>query len=177
MKRKTVGPLVCAVAALFLLAGCNNGGGSGSAGSSSPDSSGQTGVPNPVVAYDNVEAAAEAMGVEVKIPAVLPEGYAEDSVDVIGGTLLQVIYKNGAGEEITYRTAEGSEDISGDYSKYDEETGMTVGEPPETVDVTAKGAGGGYSLALWQDSGMSYSLSFGEPVAEDVVAEMVESVK
>lgn len=170
MKRKLLGPVICAAAALFLLAGCNSGGGSSGAASSSGSSAG---VPNPLVSYDSVEAAAEAMGVEVKTPATLPEGYGQEAVDVIDGTLLQVIYKNGAGEEISYRTAEGSEDISGDYNEYDEETELTVGGAQK---VTARGAGGGYSLALWQDGGMSYSLSFDEPVAKDVLADIIESI-
>lgn len=119
-------------------------------------------LPNPVVAYDTLEEAMAAAGVEVTLPR-FPAEWQQSQVSVIGGDLLQVAYTDGT-DTILFRAAAGEGDTSGDYSAYD--STWTVG------DVTLKGSGDQAVLALWQRDGVSYSLRFSAPVDGAAAAEL-----
>lgn len=68
--------------------------------------------------------------------------------------MAQIIYRAEAGE-IVWRKARGAQDISGDYNRYAAADTVTVGGS----EVTLKGDGGGYRLALWTRDGFSYAIS------------------
>lgn len=187
MKRWITGVTACCLVAVLALAGCSNsasssmassaaGSASSKAESSMPDSSasasGSAGMANPMESYDTLGEAGEAAGIEAAEPTVLPEGYSQKSIDVIDGKTLQVIYANGDDKEITYRTAKGSGDISGDYNSYEADTDFKVDGTP----VAAKGDGDMWALALWEDGGMAYSLHFDEPVSEGELADVILSI-
>ena len=114
----------------------------------------QTQIPNPIVAYDTLEEAMAAAGVEAVLPD-FPAEWQQSQVSVIGGTLLQAVYTDGTNTAV-FRAAAGDEDTSGDYNVYDNT--WTVG------DVTLKGSGDQAVLAIWQRDGVSYSLSFSAPM-------------
>lgn len=122
----------------------------------------QTQIPNPIVAYDSLEEAMAAAGVEAVLPD-FPAEWQQSQVSVIGGDLLQVAYTNGT-DTILFRAANGDEDTSGDYNVYDNT--WTVG------DVTLKGSGDRAELAFWQRDGVSYSLSFSAPMDGAAAAEL-----
>lgn len=122
----------------------------------------QTQIPNPIVAYDSLEEAMAAAGVEAVLPD-FPAEWQQSQVSVIGGDLLQVAYTNGT-DTILFRAANGDEDTSGDYNVYDNT--WTVG------DVTLKGSGDRAALAIWQRDGVSYSLSFSAPMDGAAAAEL-----
>lgn len=122
----------------------------------------QTQIPNPIVAYDTLEEAMDAAGVEAVLPD-FPAEWQQSQVSVIGGDLLQVTYTNGT-DTILFRAAAGDEDTSGDYNVYDNT--WTVG------DVTLKGSGDQAVLAIWQRDGVSYSLSFSAPMDGTAAAEL-----
>lgn len=111
------------------------------------------GMPNPIVEYDTLEAAEKAAGFEFAVPESI-DGYENVSWSVIAEETIQVIYTNADGEEITIRKAAGDEDISGDYTIYDDERIQEV----DGLQVTMRGSADKVCLAIWTDAGYSYSV-------------------
>lgn len=86
----------------------------------------------------------------------------------------QVEYQGGSQEEAAlFRKARGTDDISGAYNPYSDVREVTVKEVP----VTLKGNEGKYKLAIWQQDGFAYSLSFEPGGSEDVFARMIQSIQ
>lgn len=75
-------------------------------------------------------------------------------------------------EEVLFRKARGTDDISGDYNAYSDVKEITVNETA----VTLKGENGQYKLAIWQQDGFTYSLSWEPGGSEDVFTEMIRSI-
>lgn len=120
----------------------------------------QAQLPNPMVAWDTLEEAEEAVGFALPDWKGL-EGREIQEVFVIGGELLEVRYEDG----LTCRMARGTQDVSGDYQVYAEETTRTV----DGRDVTLKGEDGTVSLAVWNDGTYTWSLSWAEGVAPETL--------
>ena len=129
------------------------------------------GLPNPWVEYDSLEAAAEAAGFELRIPYI-PEELKITAIRLIEGSLLEVVYELD-GNSIVYRQGPGEEDISGDFTEY-EETATEKIEGTE-VSVTYKGNGGLVSLMTWQDAGFAYAFYF-TPGFDETDAEVVGQI-
>ncbi|MDD6033973.1 MAG: hypothetical protein PUC47_10930 [Oscillospiraceae bacterium] len=109
------------------------------------------GIPNPVLSCETREEAAGLLGFSPLIPESVP---SDAEISVIAGSLLQLCWEQD-GVSFVYRTAEGSDDISGDWNSY--ETSETV--EVAGLAVTLKGSGGLVSLMLWTENGQSFSLS------------------
>lgn len=120
----------------------------------------QAQLPNPMVAWDTLEEAEEAVGFALPDWKGL-EGREIQEVFVIGGELLEVRYE----DSLTCRMARGTQDVSGDYQVYAEETTRTV----DGRDVTLKGEDGRVSLAVWNDGTYTWSLSWAEGVAPETL--------
>ena len=88
--------------------------------------------------------------------------------------LVELIYQNGE-HSFTYRTCkteDTSQDISGDFTAYEEETSLDVGE----ISVTAKGSKVGYSLAVWEKDGCSYSIRTSSEFTKEDLVKIIESI-
>ena len=86
----------------------------------------------------------------------------------------QVEYQGESQDEaVLFRKARGTDDISGDYNVYSDVKEITVNE----VSVTLKGDEGQYKLAIWQQDGFAYSLSYEPGGSENVFVEMIQSVQ
>lgn len=105
---------------------------------------------NPMVEYDYLFEAEYAAGFEIAVPAVLEAGKLEQ-IFVIGGKVVELTYKN----DIVYRTAKGTGDISGIYKEFPYVETFTEG----AFEVTAKGNSDLYYVSLWTGFGMTWSLS------------------
>lgn len=123
---------------------------------------------NPIQAAEDVTALAQTLPFPLKVPTQLPEGYAVAHTSSIMGTLAQVVYTSGE-DQLTYRMAEGSGDISGDYNQY--------AESEISEGVTLKGDGGAVSLALWEDGTYSYSLSSTAPLLRETMLAICQHVE
>lgn len=131
-----------------------------------------TQIPNPVVEYKTVEDAEKAIDFKAPTPEKLPKGYELDSVSVISNEIFHIFYKNGE-NEILYRAAKGSEDISGDYNKYEaEETDEING-----LSITLKGDGSKYYTAIWNDGEFSYALSADNELEKEIFIKIISEVK
>lgn len=88
------------------------------------------------------------------------------------GDMAEITY-TGADDEAVFRKAEGTDDVSGDYNAYAEETSVAMG----AYTVRLKGESGKYTLATWNDGTYSYSLQLTNGQTQDVWQAMIESMK
>lgn len=84
--------------------------------------------------------------------------------------MLELFYTGADGSSVSIRKAEGSGDISGDYSEY-AETGTLDAAGTQ---VTVKGDGSGISLALWSADGYTYAIGAHDGGLTE--AEVIEAV-
>ncbi len=132
----------------------------------------QVQIPNPIVQTDDIKQLKENMPFTIKIPTVMPIGYEVKMTSSIAGTLAQIVYSNGT-NDITYRMAEGTDDISGDYTNYDKVKEITVND----LNVTFKGDESGFKIANWNDGTYAYAISFTAGMEEDMMKSIVESIQ
>ena len=124
-------------------------------------------VTNPYEDLPDAAALASRLGYTPKLPQTLPAGFSESGAALIGGRLAQVEYTDGAAT-VSYRTAKGTDDVSGDYNSYSEQSTENS--------VTLKGDGGQISLAVWKDDASSYALSFSPGVTKQAALDWVGRV-
>jgi hypothetical protein len=103
------------------------------------------------------------------LPAAVPEGWQVLSCAVVGGTLAQIVYTDGGDGEVCWRTAQGTSDVSGDFTDY--------GETSVRGGATLRGDGGTVSTAWWTADGMAFSLSFSPAVSGDAAQAWVAAVR
>lgn len=128
-------------------------------------------MPNPFTEYKTIDEAKKTLKFEAKLPSAVPSGYKLEYVSVMSDDFLNLTYKNGE-KEITYRTAAGTEDISGDYSIYEKTEVIEAGG----CAVTVKGNGEKYNLAVW-NNGDSYAISSSEGLSKDEIVKIAENIK
>lgn len=123
--------------------------------------------PPPVAVVPMIEEAASLdelstlVGFEVDTGFALPFEPEETTYCSYWNELAQIQY-SGAGQTAAYRQSAGTEDNSGDYTAYGDVVEITAGG----LDVTLKGDGGVYALAVWTDGAFSYSLHLSQGVSE-----------
>jgi hypothetical protein len=120
---------------------------------------------NPMQDVSSPDEFSEYLGFEPEIPADIPAGYAVSSCTAIDGRLAQIVYSNGQ-TEVTFRTARGGGDVSGDYNAYPENDAEGV--------YTLCGAEGSVTLVKWTSGGCAFSLSFSPAVSRDAALQWAE---
>lgn len=128
-------------------------------------------IPNPIKEYNTVDEAKKAVAFTVLMPDAMPEGYVFAGVSTINDELFQISYKNGD-SEILYRTAEGAEDISGDYNVYKNEKSLKIAG----IDVTIKGNEGAVK-AVWTKDGLTYSIYADKEISEQDITNIIASIR
>ena len=129
-------------------------------------------VTNPMVQSEDLEALRAAAPFALSVPTDLPEGWKVESTTLIGGTLAQVVYSDGT-NTVTYRMAEGTEDVSGDYNAYP----WTAETEADGVTVTLKGQEeDAVLLAVWTDGQYSYALACSAPLTAEEATAMASGV-
>lgn len=129
-------------------------------------------IPNPIVETSDIKQLKESMPFTIKTPTVMPTGYEVTTTSSISGTLAQIVYSNGT-NDITYRMAEGTDDISGDYTNYDKVKEITVND----LNVTFKGDESGFKLASWNDGTYAYAISSSAGMEKDMMISIIESIQ
>lgn len=132
------------------------------------------GAPLPPESYPTIEEARAALSFDAYVPNALPDGYALHLCTVYdAGGMLELTYAS-AENEISYRTAEGSGDISGDYTVYAKED--TVASDGG-ASVLLKGDESGWQTAIWTDVGRTYCVYSMQPLSESDMLRIVNSVQ
>lgn len=128
-------------------------------------------IPNPLVEYKTVDEAKNTLSFDAPVPTFVPDGYKIDYVGTIAGETLQIFYKNGK-NEIVFRAAKGSDDISGDYNVY---------KDTKTVSVNGTDAkyreNGETSGAVWTKDGLTFSVYADTVISEKDASDIIASVK
>lgn len=126
---------------------------------------------NPYCDVESIDEARELLGYDFKAPSYIPDGYLTDSITVISGKIAQISYLS-ADDGITYRTARGSDDISGDYNSYSDEETKDV----SNLSITFKSDGEKTHLAVWSDGENSYSISSSGGINKDIMEKIALGV-
>ena len=128
----------------------------------------------PPESFETIDEAAAQLSFAVRLPAGMPEGYTLSGCTIYDGSMLELIYSNDAGACIAYRTAEGADDLSGDYRAYAVEA--TV-QSSAGIPIALKGEASGYRVAVWTDAGLTYSLCSDAALAEADMLRIIDSTQ
>lgn len=111
------------------------------------------GMPNPIKDFNTIEEAQKSLSFDTKVPKNVPEKYKAVAFETISDKILQIVYSDGK-NEVTYRTAQGTEDITGDYNKYAYVKKLKIND----ADVTIKGNGTKVYNVLCTKNDVTYSV-------------------
>ena len=128
--------------------------------------------PEQVVAYNSVAEATAVLGFNHQLPATLQQNATLTGVNVLDGRVFEMTYVMGK-DTVVYRTAQGSDDISGVYETYaysgtEEATGVLRTYSGVTEDVI--------SLAGWANGDYTYAVIASSGVDADTMRSIAESV-
>lgn len=136
-----------------------------------------TQIPNPFTEYNSIDDAKKALSFEPKLPTAVPNGYKITYIATMGANFLDVRYTNGD-KEIMYRTSVGSDDISGDCNVYSDVSSVKIGDVTVTMRQNIKGGESrALSGAVWQDNGMTYSLSSDAGLTDKDMTDIILNIK
>ena len=132
------------------------------------------GAPLPPESYRTLAEAQAALSFEAYTPGELPKGYALRTCTVYdAGTMLELTYAS-ADNELSFRTAEGTDDISGDYTEYAQEATVPA---YSGASVLLKGDESGWQTAVWTDAGRAYCIYSIQPLSESDMLLIVNSIQ
>ena len=129
-------------------------------------------IPNPFTSYNTVEEAARDAGFGISVPENFG-GYDIKSVQAVKDEMIEVIFENGNGDDISVRKAHGTGDISGVYNEY-EQSGTVSGD---SFEISIKGNGGMVNLATWADDGYTYAVYTDMGLSSDAMLELMAMIK
>ena len=122
-----------------------------------------------IESVSTLEALTEKTGVPMKELTGLPFAVEQQEYLSYWKELAEIRYI-GETENLRYRKSPGTQDNSGDYNEYSQET--TV--PLSGCTVTLKGGTDGYVLAIWTDGTYAYSVSISVPMSENAFRAWLE---
>lgn len=131
-------------------------------------------IPSPWVDCETIADAEKLAGFTVILPKTIPDGYTQKTIEAVKDDMVQIIYENGE-NQLVFRQAKGSDDISGDSTEYKENSTLTIG----TLKVTTKGNGGKINLATWVNGEYSFAISAnlgGKGLDSQAINDMISSM-
>ena len=131
------------------------------------------GMSNPWTDCKTLQEAEDNTGFSITVPEHI-DGYTQTMIQTLDKEVIQVFYQeDGQSEtEILVRKGIGSDDISGDYNKYNEKTQRNI----NNYDVTEQGNDGKVMLATWTDAGYTYSVST-PGISENEMENIIQQIK
>lgn len=129
-------------------------------------------IESPIVECSTVQEAQEIVGFEIHLPNNI-SNFNIETVNVYDDSMIDIIYKNENQEEIRVRKAKGSDDISGDYTVYNQEGTIVVGN----IDFYIKGNDGNINLITWTNNGYTHAISLDKQILKtNDIANFVEGL-
>ena len=126
-------------------------------------------VTNQIETVERLDGLTEKTGIPMGELTGLPFAVAQTEYTSYWGELAEIQYF-GENETLRYRKSLGTDDNSGDYSQYAQETPL----PLFGCVVTLKGSAGGYTLAVWTDGTYAYSINSSSPLSLDAFQTLLE---
>ena len=111
-------------------------------------------------------------GFTVKDVEYIPFEIESTSYRWCGDELAEIEYV-GSDNTLLYRKSVGTDDISGDYTDYEQ----SINENVNGRNVTIKGDKDSCFLAVWQCNGYSFSINVSQGVDYDSMLKMIESIE
>lgn len=139
--------------------------------SSKDEDGGNLQMPNPFTSYGTIDEAKKALSFVPSIPEVIPNGYAIDEIQTLSDNFVQIFYKKGD-SEILYRTAKGTDDISGDYNIYTDIKTVKIGD----AEVTMRKSGKTASI-IWTSGDFSYSLYADGGLTDKELSDIISNIR
>ncbi len=121
-------------------------------------------IANPWSEVDSISEAKAITGFDFTVPESI-DGNSQSLVQVMNDELIEVRF----GDDIIVRKSKGSEDNSGSFNNYD-----TV---KEEGNLTVKGNGDTYNVAIWTSDGYSYSITSSNGLSMEAITDAVSSIK
>ena len=128
-----------------------------------------TQLPNPLTEHGTLEDLVKTVGFDVTFPSFENSYKATDYIDISKETA-DIRFSDGK-NEITFRKAKGTEDVSGDCNTYSSNKTIKI----KNTDVKVRG-NNGVNTATWQKDGFTYSLSFETAVSEADLTKCIENI-
>ena len=110
-------------------------------------------TPNPFQDCASLAEAQKLTGFAFQVPDTI-DGYADRTISVMDGKMTQVVYSNQKDQSVLLRKAAGSEDISGDYNTYAQNSTVQV----KGSAVTLKGNDNKVFVAVWTQNGYTFAI-------------------
>ncbi|WP_273326305.1 DUF4367 domain-containing protein [Vallitalea guaymasensis] len=131
-----------------------------------------TKIVNPYIEYNDVDTAIEELGYDAMVPTKMPEEYTISNVVIIDNTILSIDYET-ASEKINYRTSEKNEDISGDFTIYEDVKQIQI----DNKDITIKGNHDKIHLVSWKHNNQSFSMYSNQGLSQKQVIGIIENIE
>lgn len=126
-------------------------------------------VTNQIETVERLDGLTEKTGIPMEELAGLPFAVTQTEYTSYWGELAEILYF-GEDDTLRYRKSRGTEDNSGDYNQYAQETTLTI----FGCVVTLKGGADGYTLAAWTDGTYAYSINSSTPLSLDAFQALLE---
>ncbi len=126
-------------------------------------------LPNPFTEHETLEELEKTVAFDVTLPSFENSYKATDFIDINRETA-DIRFSDGK-NEITFRKAKGTEDVSGDCNTYSSNKTIKI----KNTDVKLRG-NNGVNTATWQKDGFTYSLSFETAVSEADFTKCIENI-
>ena len=128
-------------------------------------------IPNPFTEYKTISEALDALSFKAAVPSQIPDGYSPAYIATMGSDFLQISYKKND-SEIMFRTATGTDDISGDYNTYKNIENVKIDNLSVSFRVSDK-----TMSAIWTSNGFSYALYSNGGISKKEASAIIKSIK
>lgn len=136
------------------------------------DQQGAVQIANPFADYASLDDAARAAGFELIAPETVEGWDGEKLVQVMSGSMIQLVFRDSSENRLYIRKEAGSGDVSGDCNSYTEVKTVAV----DGRSVTLKGDAGAVSTAVWRSGGYSYAVMSDVPMGADAMTALVAQI-
>ena len=120
--------------------------------------------------YSNAADLSSVLGFDVVDLSGIPFKIDETVYSVIYEKTAEINYYGKNGESLTYRVSRGSIDNSEHFVDLDREDVFDA----NGKNVTLKGTSEGYTIAVWQQNSLSYSISISYPANSETLLSMIK---
>ncbi|GMQ57012.1 hypothetical protein AN1V17_14060 [Vallitalea sediminicola] len=131
-----------------------------------------TEIVNPYIEYNDIESAEEILGYDIMIPTIIPEDYTISNIVIIDNNILSINYET-VSEKITYRTSKGNDEISGDFTNYEDVNQIEI----DTKNITLKGNDNKIHLVSWNYDEQVFSIYSDQGLSQDQVINIIENIE
>lgn len=137
--------------------------------STKTDSSTQ--IASPFQDCTSLAEAQKLTGFAFQVPDTI-DGYAGRTISVMDNSMTQVVYTNQKDQSVLLRKAAGSEDISGDYNTYAQNSTVQV----KGSAVTLKGNDNKVFVAVWAQNGYTFAIDSDAGLSAAQITALVQAM-